>query len=99
MQIRYVLADFELSYFFQNKNSLELLNIIFENDSLKGSFGANKKKVEFSLLSPDSRKLLTTSLNSLRWLIYPINSVYNTKLPCYTLPPTQPNSYLRKSYL
>ena len=30
--------------FFQNKNSLELLNIIFENDSPKGSFGANKKK-------------------------------------------------------
>ena len=44
MQIRYVLADFELSYFFQNKNSLELLSIIFENDSPKGSFGANKKK-------------------------------------------------------
>ena len=62
MQIRYVLADFELSYFFQNKNSLELLSIIFENDSPKGSFGANKKKVEFLLLSPDSRKLLTTSL-------------------------------------
>ena len=65
MQIRYVLADFELSYFFQNKNSLELLSIIFENDSPKGSFGANKKKVEFLLLSPDSRKLLTTSLNKL----------------------------------
>ena len=62
MQIRYVLADFELSYFFQNKNSLELLSIIFENDSPKGSFGANKKKVEFLFLSPDSRKLLTTSL-------------------------------------
>ena len=45
MQIRYVLADFELSYFFQNKNSLELLSIIFENDSPKGSFGANKKKL------------------------------------------------------
>ena len=61
MQIRYVLADFELSYFFQNKNSLELLNIIFENDSPKGSFWADKKKVEFLLLSPGSRKLLTTS--------------------------------------
>ena len=47
MQIRYVLADFELSYFFQNKNSLELSSIVFENDSPKGSFGANKKKVEF----------------------------------------------------
>ena len=50
--------------FFQNKNSLELLNIIFENDSPKGSFGANKKKVEFLLLSPDSRKLLPTSLKA-----------------------------------
>ena len=39
--------------FCQNKNSLELLNIIFENSSPKGSFGANKKKFEFSLLSPD----------------------------------------------
>ena len=63
MQIRYVLADFELSYFFQNKNSLELLSIVFENDSPKGSFGANKKKVEFLLLSPDSRKLLISLLN------------------------------------
>ena len=48
--------------FCQNKNSLELLNIIFENSSPKGSFGANKKKFAFSLLSPDSRKLLTTAL-------------------------------------
>ena len=37
--------------------------IIEVNNSPKGSFGANKKKVEFLLLSPDSRKLLTTSLN------------------------------------
>ena len=48
--------------FCQNKNSLELLNIIFENSSPIGSFWANKKKFEFSLLSPDSRKLLTTAL-------------------------------------
>ena len=41
------------------------MNIIFENDLPKGSFWANKKKVEFLLLSPDSRKLLTTSLNKL----------------------------------
>ena len=33
--------------FCQNKNSLELLNIIFENSSPKGSFGANKKKMNF----------------------------------------------------
>ena len=31
--------------FCQNKNSLELLNIIFENSSPKGSLGANKKKI------------------------------------------------------
>ena len=48
--------------FCRKKNSLELLNIIFENSSPKRSFGANKKKFEFSLLSPDSRKLLTTAL-------------------------------------
>ena len=48
--------------FCQNKNSLELLNIIFENSSTIGSFWANKKKLEFSLLSPDSWKLLTTAL-------------------------------------
>ena len=47
MQIRYGLADFELSYFLPKKNLLELLNIIFENSSLKGYFGANKKKFEF----------------------------------------------------
>ena len=64
MQIWYVLADFELSYFCQNKNSLELLNIIFENGSKWGSFGANKKKLNF--LSPDSWKLLTTSLKGLK---------------------------------
>ena len=50
--------------FCQNKNSLYLLNIIFENSSPKGSFSANKRKIEFSLLSPDSRKLLTTALNT-----------------------------------
>ena len=40
------------------------MSIIFENDSPKGSFWANEKKVEFLLLSPDSRKLLTTSLKT-----------------------------------
>ena len=34
-------------------------------------------------------------LNSLRWPIYVINSVDNTKLPCYTLPPTQHHSFFR----
>ena len=37
-------------------------------------------------------------LNSLRWPIYDINSVDNTKLPCYTLPPTQHHSFFT-SYL
>ena len=35
-------------------------------------------------------------LNSLRWPIYVFNSVDNTKLPCYTLPPTQHHSFFRK---
>ena len=47
--------------FCQNKNSLELLNIIFDS-SPKGFFWANKKKFEFLALSPDSRKLQTTAL-------------------------------------
>ena len=54
--------------FCQNKNSLELLNIIFENSSPKGSL-EQIKKVEFLLLSPDSWKLLTTSLNDLHHYI------------------------------
>ena len=33
--------------------------------------------------------------NSLRWPIYVINSVDNTELPCYTLPPTQHHSFFR----
>ena len=33
--------------------------------------------------------------NSLRWPIYAINSIDNTQLPCYTLPPTQHHSFLR----
>ena len=37
--------------FCQNKNSLELLNTIFENSSPTVSFGANKKKFEFSLVA------------------------------------------------
>ena len=53
--------------FCQKKKSLELLNIFFENSSPKGSFGENKK-IEFFLLSPDSWKLLTTSLNAADWL-------------------------------
>ena len=58
MQIRYGLRSRPISnfrIFYQNKNSLELLNIIFENSSSKGSFGANEKK-------------LTTSLNNIQSL-------------------------------
>ena len=34
-------------------------------------------------------------LISLRWPIYVFNSVDSTKLPCYTLPPTQHHSFFR----
>ena len=34
-------------------------------------------------------------LNSLRWTIYVITLVENTKLPCYTLPPTQHHCFFR----
>ena len=34
-------------------------------------------------------------LNCLRWPIYVINSVDNTKLPWYTLPPTQHHSFFK----
>ena len=34
-------------------------------------------------------------LNSLRWLIYVLNFVVNTKLPYYTLPQTQHRSFFR----
>ena len=37
----------------------------------------------------------SVSLITLRWPIYVFNSVDNTKLPCYTLPPTQHNSFSR----
>ena len=33
--------------------------------------------------------------NSLRWLIYTINSVDKTNLSCYTPPPTQHRSFFR----
>ena len=56
-------------FFCQNKNSLELFNIIFENSLPKGLFWANKKKFKFSALSPDSRKLLTTALKLSQYVI------------------------------
>ena len=55
MQIRYVLADFELSYFFQNKNSLELLSIVFENDSPKGLLEQIKKSWIFASVAGFSK--------------------------------------------
>ena len=33
--------------------------------------------------------------NSLRWPTYVINSVDNTKIPCYTLPPTQRHRFFK----
>ena len=41
----------------------------------------------------DEGLMLKTS--ALRWQIYVINSVDNTKLPCYTLPSTQHHSFFR----
>ena len=43
--------------FCQNESALELLNIIFENTTLKGSFWQHNWNFEFSLLAPDSRYL------------------------------------------
>ena len=40
-------------------------------------------------------KLEMSVWNSFGWLIYAINSVDNTKLPCYTLSPTQHHSFFR----
>ena len=53
------------------------MNVIFENDSPKGTFWANKKKVEFLLLSSDSLKLLTTSLKSIlaKFVLFEYNHV------------------------
>ena len=39
--------------------------------------------------------LETSALKLLRWPIYVINPLDNTKLPCYTLPPMQHHSFLK----
>ena len=52
--------------FCKKLNSLELLNSIFENSSPKGSFGRNKRKFEFSVLSRDSRKIQSDALKSFK---------------------------------
>ena len=36
--------------------------------------------------------------NSIQWSIYVFNSVDDTKLPCYTLPPTEHHSFFRNLY-
>ena len=51
--------------FAKKLNSLELLNNIFENSSPKGSFGRNKRKFEFSVLSRNSRKIESDALKLL----------------------------------
>ena len=55
--------------FAKKLNSLELLNNIFENSSPKGSFGRNKRKFEFSVLSRDSRKIQSDASLSVNCLI------------------------------
>ena len=54
-------------------------------------------KVDIPSVSSDEGLTLVTSAlaNSLRWPIYVINSADNTKLSCYTLPPTQHHSFFR----
>ena len=48
--------------FCQNESALELLNFIFENTTLKGSFWQHNRNFEFSLLAPDSRYLQRAAL-------------------------------------
>ena len=47
-------------------------------------------------MNDEGLTLDTSPLDSLWWPIYVTNSVDNTKLPCYTLPPTQYHSFFRK---
>ena len=51
-----------------------------------------KADISFLMKGLRSKCLL---LNSLRWSICSMNSVDNTKLPCYSLPPTQHHSLFR----
>ena len=64
MQIRYVLADFELSYFFAKiKTRWNFWKLFLKTVYQKGILEQiKKKKLNFLLLSPDSWKLLKTSL-------------------------------------
>ena len=49
----------------------------------------------FSIHSEEGLMLKTSTMKLLTVAIYVINSVVNTKLPCYTLPPTQHHSFFR----
>ena len=51
-------------------------------------------KAEVLSVSPSSDRMT----GSFRWPIYIINSNDNSKLPCYTLPPTQHHSFFRNSH-
>ena len=50
--------------FWKNSSALGSFNCIFENNSLKASFGQNMKKLKILKLSPDSRYLQKLALNS-----------------------------------
>ena len=56
---------------------------------------ARNPEVWGSIPYGDSDFFLCPTLVKRRWLIYDINSVDNTKLPCYTLPPMQLHSFFR----
>ena len=49
--------------FWKNSSALGSFNCIFENNSLKASFGQNMKKLKILKLSPDSRYLQKLALN------------------------------------
>ena len=73
--------------------SLIKWNLFFIHDGLKESLKSVTGKgcivfVAFALTK--GRERLKRQLwNSLRWPIYVANWVRNTKIPCYTLPPTE----------
>ena len=60
----------------------------------RGSY-SGRKKPPF-IRSDEGLTLAKRQLwNSLRWPTYVINSVDNTKIPCYTLPPTQQHRFFK----
>ena len=57
------MAIFKHSSILKNSSALGSFNCIFENNSLKASFGQNMKKLKILKLSPDSRYLQKLALN------------------------------------